>query len=66
MDLEGPLAGIPVSVKDSLQVKGFDSTLGYSALAGKPFQEDGPLIRLLKDAGKSEVFRGDQVGFSSV
>lgn len=53
VNLKGPLAGIPVSVKDSVQVKGFDTTLGYSALAGKPFLEDGPMARLLKDAGMS-------------
>lgn len=52
VNLEGPLAGIPISLKDSVQVKGFDTTLGYSALAGKPFQEDGPMVKLLKDAGR--------------
>lgn len=51
VNLKGPLAGIPVSLKDSVQVKGFDTTLGYSVLAGKPFQEDGPMAKLLKDAG---------------
>lgn len=51
VNLEGPLAGIPVSVKDSVQIKGFDSTLGYSAWAGKPAHEDGALAKLLKDAG---------------
>jgi fatty acid amide hydrolase len=51
-DLKGPLAGIPVSLKDSIQVKGFDISLGYSNLACKPYKEDGPLVRLLKDAGK--------------
>lgn len=51
VNLEGPLAGIPVSVKDSVRIKGFDSTLGYSAWAGKPAEEDGALIKLLKDAG---------------
>ncbi|KAJ5681393.1 uncharacterized protein N7477_001333 [Penicillium maclennaniae] len=51
VNLRGPLAGIPVSLKDSVQVKGFDTTLGYSKLAGKPFAEDGPMVRMLKDAG---------------
>ncbi|KAJ5890456.1 uncharacterized protein N7473_006684 [Penicillium subrubescens] len=51
INLKGPLAGIPVSLKDSVQVKGFDTTLGYSALANQPFREDGPMTRLLKDAG---------------
>ncbi|EDN07951.1 conserved hypothetical protein [Histoplasma mississippiense (nom. inval.)] len=48
---KGPLAGIPVSLKDSLQVKGFDISLGYARLANKPYQEDGGVVRLLKDAG---------------
>ncbi|KAJ6084591.1 Amidase [Penicillium sp. IBT 16267x] len=51
VNLKGPLAGIPVSLKDSVQIKGFDTTLGYSALAGKPFTEDGPMTKLLKDSG---------------
>jgi fatty acid amide hydrolase len=51
INLKGPLAGIPVSLKDTVNVKGFDTTLGYSKLAGKPFKEDGPMVRLLKDAG---------------
>ncbi|KAJ6151743.1 Amidase [Penicillium chermesinum] len=51
VNLKGPLAGIPVSLKDSVQIKGFDTTLGYSAKANKPFAEDGPMAKLLKDAG---------------
>jgi Asp-tRNA(Asn)/Glu-tRNA(Gln) amidotransferase A subunit family amidase len=51
VNLKGPLAGIPVSVKDTICVKGFDSTVGFSAKAGKPYVNDGPLVRLLKDAG---------------
>ncbi|KAL4911837.1 amidase signature domain-containing protein [Aspergillus aurantiobrunneus] len=51
VNLKGPLAGLPISLKDSVQVKGFDITLGYSRLARKPYAEDGPLVKLLKDAG---------------
>lgn len=51
VNLKGPLAGIPVSLKDSIQVKGFDITVGYSCNSGKPYAEDGPMVRLLKDAG---------------
>ncbi|KAI2699425.1 hypothetical protein CBS147332_8311 [Penicillium roqueforti] len=51
INLKGPLAGIPVSLKDSVHVKGFDATVGYAAMAGKPILEDGPMVRLLKDAG---------------
>ncbi|KAL3479055.1 amidase signature domain-containing protein [Aspergillus californicus] len=50
-NLKGPLAGVPISLKDSIQVKGFDITLGYSRLAGEPCAEDGPMVKLLKDAG---------------
>ncbi|RAL04299.1 putative acetamidase [Aspergillus ibericus CBS 121593] len=51
VNLKGPLAGVPISLKDSVQVKGFDITLGYTKLACKPYTEDGPMARLLKDAG---------------
>ncbi|KAJ5606779.1 hypothetical protein N7537_003398 [Penicillium hordei] len=51
INLKGPLAGIPVSLKDSIHVKGFDASVGYAALAGKPILEDGPMVKLLKDAG---------------
>jgi Asp-tRNA(Asn)/Glu-tRNA(Gln) amidotransferase A subunit family amidase len=50
-DLKGPLAGVPVSLKDSCAVIGYDSTIGFSGNAFKPMTRDAPLIRLLKDAG---------------
>lgn len=50
-DPKGPLAGIPVSLKDSIHVKGFDTSVGYSRNARNPQPEDGALTRLLKDAG---------------
>ena len=49
MNLKGPLAGIPVSLKDSIQVKGFDISVGYSRNTGKPAVEDGAMVRLLKE-----------------
>jgi Asp-tRNA(Asn)/Glu-tRNA(Gln) amidotransferase A subunit family amidase len=52
----GPLAGIPVSLKDSVQVKGFDITLGYTSKAFQPWKEDGAIVKLLKDAGASNPF----------
>ncbi|KAE8131563.1 amidase signature domain-containing protein [Aspergillus pseudotamarii] len=51
VNLKGPLAGVPVSLKDSVQVKGFDISLGYTRLAKNPYAEDGPMAKLLKDAG---------------
>jgi Asp-tRNA(Asn)/Glu-tRNA(Gln) amidotransferase A subunit family amidase len=56
IDLNGPLAGIPVSLKDSLQVRGFDTTLGYARWADKPFSADGAMVRLLKDAGACIIY----------
>ncbi|KAF9256401.1 amidase signature enzyme [Marasmius fiardii PR-910] len=50
-NLDGPLAGVPVSLKDMLGVKGFDTTVGYSAWVGKPFKEHSVVFKLLRDAG---------------
>ena len=51
VNLRGPLAGIPVSLKDSIAVGGFDVSVGYSSNTGKPYAQDGAMVRILKDAG---------------
>lgn len=51
INLQGPLAGIPVSLKDSIAVGGFDVSVGYSSNTGKPYEKDGTMVRILKDAG---------------
>ncbi|KAK5110631.1 hypothetical protein LTR62_005670 [Meristemomyces frigidus] len=51
INLKGPLAGIPVSLKDSIHVGGFDTSVGYSCNVGKPLPVDGAIVRMLKDAG---------------
>ena len=51
-NLEGPLAGIPVSLKDTVIVGGFDNSVGYSRNTSKPHAKDGALARILKDAGQ--------------
>ena len=51
VNLKGPLAGIPVSLKDSIAVAGFDVSVGYSRNTGRPCAKDGSMVRLLKDAG---------------
>lgn len=48
---QGPLAGIPVSVKDTFIVKGFDVSVGFARKSLRPWGEDGASIKLLKDAG---------------
>lgn len=51
INFKGPLAGIPVSLKDTMVVGGYDNTVGYSSFVGKQAPADGPVVRLLKDAG---------------
>jgi hypothetical protein len=40
-----------VSLKDTVNVKGYDACIGYSAWCKKPAAQDGGLIRCLKDTG---------------
>ena len=48
----GPLAGMPVSVKDTVGVAGYASSIGYSSSSWLvPFQKDAAIVRLLRDAG---------------
>jgi Asp-tRNA(Asn)/Glu-tRNA(Gln) amidotransferase A subunit family amidase len=47
INLQGPLAGIPVSLKDSIAVGGFDVSVGYSINTGKPYAVDGSSLREL-------------------
>ena len=47
----GPLAGMPVSLKDTAGIAGYDSCIGYSAWINKPLPKDSGLVRLLRDAG---------------
>ncbi|KIW84689.1 hypothetical protein Z517_00077 [Fonsecaea pedrosoi CBS 271.37] len=51
VNLQGPLAGIPVSLKDTIAVAGFDVSVGYSRHVFKPYSEDGVMVKLLKRAG---------------
>ncbi|RUP46040.1 amidase signature domain-containing protein [Jimgerdemannia flammicorona] len=47
----GPLHGVPVSLKDTFNVFGVDSTLGYSGWVGRPAGKDSVIVSLLKKAG---------------
>jgi len=49
--LTGPLHGLPVSLKDQVNVAGLRSTLGYCGLADNRPKEDSVLVKALKDAG---------------
>lgn len=47
----GPLHGLPVSVKDTFNVVGVDSSTGLAALCFKPAKANAPLVDLLLSLG---------------
>ncbi|PMD20822.1 amidase signature enzyme [Hyaloscypha hepaticicola] len=51
INMKGPLAGIPISLKDSIVVGGYDTSVGYSKNVGNKGEKDGAMVRILKDAG---------------
>ncbi|KAI6118647.1 amidase signature domain-containing protein [Pisolithus croceorrhizus] len=40
-----------LSIKDCIDIKGYDTTVGYSSRANKPVPSSAPIVRLLHDAG---------------
>ncbi|CAG9993192.1 unnamed protein product [Clonostachys byssicola] len=47
----GPLHGLPVSVKDTFDIKGVDSSTGLASLCFKPAEKNAPLVDLLLSLG---------------
>ncbi|KAK9378570.1 amidase signature domain-containing protein [Kockiozyma suomiensis] len=47
----GPLHGLPVSIKDSYNLKGIDSSIGMCAWVGKPEPESSAIVDALEAAG---------------
>ncbi|KAL4954262.1 amidase signature domain-containing protein [Aspergillus filifer] len=47
----GPLHGLPVSIKDSFNIRGVDSSVGIASLALNPSKQDAPLVSLLTSLG---------------
>lgn len=43
--------GVPVSLKDQINVKGVDSTIGYTQDVNSPADEDAVLVQVIRDAG---------------
>jgi len=47
----GPLHGIPISIKDLIEVKGVPTTFGFAVLRNNIPQAEGPMINRLRKAG---------------
>ncbi|GAW22997.1 hypothetical protein ANO14919_125440 [Xylariales sp. No.14919] len=47
----GPFHGLPISLKDNFNLRGLDSTVGFTSLVGDPAQDDAELASLLLRAG---------------
>ncbi|NXN92187.1 FAAH1 hydrolase, partial [Rhinopomastus cyanomelas] len=47
----GLLYGVPVSIKDSIDCQGYDSTLGFIKNLNKPAAEDSVVVQVLKRQG---------------
>ncbi|KAL2075401.1 hypothetical protein VTL71DRAFT_344 [Oculimacula yallundae] len=47
----GPLHGVPISLKDSFKVKGYDASIGIASLVGKPATENSLLVDILLELG---------------
>jgi len=50
-EAEGPLHGVPISLKDHFDVKGRDSSLGFSKYCNQPAEEDSDVARIIRKAG---------------
>ena len=47
----GPLHGLPVSVKDTFNIEGVDSSVGMAVLCNKPATTNAPMVGLLLSLG---------------
>ena len=47
----GPLHGVPISLKDTFKVKGYDASIGIASLAENPAKENSLLVDILLEKG---------------
>ena len=50
-NIDGPLHGVPMTIKDAFEVVGLTCDVGYPAFAGKVSQTDAVVVQRLKAAG---------------
>ncbi|KAF9543227.1 amidase signature enzyme [Agrocybe pediades] len=48
---ERSLMGVPVSIKDTIDIEGHDSTIGFSRYVNDPAKSSSAIVQLLQDAG---------------
>ena len=48
---KGPLHGLPISLKDTFKIKGYDASIAIAALCFKPSTSNSALVDLLLDLG---------------
>ncbi|KAL2813849.1 amidase signature domain-containing protein [Aspergillus granulosus] len=48
---KGPFHGLPISIKDNFNLKGYDSTVGFASLVDDPATYNSTLVDLLLSAG---------------
>lgn len=55
----GPLHGVPVSLKDQIDVQGVDTTMGFTHKQRQPMPEDATLTRIIRQVrARSDFARG--------
>lgn len=47
----GPLHGLPVSLKDNMNIKGKPSSVGFVSWATKPAERDSTVVHMLREMG---------------
>jgi amidase len=60
----GPLAGVPFTVKENIDVAGTATTWGVAALAGQIASTDAPLVARLREAGAIPLARTNLPDFA--
>jgi Asp-tRNA(Asn)/Glu-tRNA(Gln) amidotransferase A subunit family amidase len=60
LDREGPLAGVPIAVKDLFDVRGHPTTGCCAAIPSEPAERDATLVARLRDAGAIVIGKTNQ------